>query len=71
MRLKVPLDLRRLTCVNTRVTPPAEWTQLGSSDKDALIQALLGQLAELKARVQRLEAENAELSYAGMWVITV
>jgi transposase len=43
------------------VTPPAEWFRLGSSDKDALIQALLGQLAELEARVERLEAENAKL----------
>ncbi len=43
------------------MTPPAEWPRLGSSDKDALIKALLGQLAELKARVERLEAENAEL----------
>ena len=43
------------------MTPPAEWSRLGSSDKDALIQALLGQLAELKARVERLEAENTEL----------
>jgi transposase len=43
------------------VTPPAAWSRLGSSDKDALIKALLGQLAEFKARVERLEAENAEL----------
>ena len=43
------------------MTPPAEWFRLGSSDKDALIQALLGQLAELEARVERLEAENAKL----------
>ena len=43
------------------MTPPAEWFRLGSSDKDALIRALLGQLAELEARVERLEAENAKL----------
>jgi transposase len=41
--------------------PPADLATLGSLEKDALIQALLAQLAELKARVEQLEAENAEL----------
>jgi transposase len=40
---------------------PADVAQLGAPDKEALIQALLAELAELKARVEQLEAENVAL----------
>jgi transposase len=43
------------------MTAPADLATLGSTDKDALIQALVAQLADLKERVEQLAAENAAL----------
>jgi transposase len=44
-----------------RMIPPADVSALRSQDKDALIQALLARLAELKQRIAQLAAENAAL----------
>jgi hypothetical protein len=43
------------------MTPPADLSTLSSSEKDALITALLARVDALVARIEALEAENAAL----------
>ena len=42
------------------MTPPPDLSALSSSEKDALLTALLARVEALMARVAALEAENAD-----------